>query len=88
MKKLNIKALLIDHVEKFVFGFFALIVLGVLLGGTSWARYSKTTPDEIKRNIANVRAKIAANSVWPKEKEASFTIVDFTEKARQLFSMT
>ena len=87
MKKLNIKALLIDHVEKFVFGFFALIVLGVLLGGTSWARYSKTTPDEIKRNIANVRAKIAANSVWPKEKEASFTIVDFTEKARQLFSM-
>ena len=87
MKKLNIKALLIDHVEKFVFGFFALIVLGVLLGGTSWARYSKTTPDEIKRNIANVRAKIAANSVWPKEKKASFTIVDFTEKARQLFSM-
>ena len=87
MKKLNIKALLIEHVEKFVFGLFALIVLGVLLGGTSWARYSKTTPDEIKRNIANVRAKIAANSVWPKEKESSFLIVDFTEKARQLFSM-
>ena len=86
MKKLNIKALLIDHVEKFVFGFFALSVLGVLLGGTSWARYSKT-PDEIKRSVANVRAKIAANSVWPKEKESSFAIVDFTEKARQLFSM-
>ena len=87
MKKLNIKALLIDHIEKFIFGLFAFIVLGVLLGGTSWGRYSKTTPDEIKRNIANVRAKIAANSVWPKEKETSFQVVDFTEKARQLFSM-
>ena len=87
MKKLNIKALLIDHVEKFIFGLFALIVLGVLLGGTSWARYAKT-PDEIKRSVANVRAKIAANSVWPKEKESSFVpIVDFTEKARTLFSM-
>ena len=86
MKKLNIKALLIDHVEKIVFGLFALIVLGVLLGGTTWARYAKT-PDEIKRSVANVRAKIAANSVWPKEKESSFMIVDFTEKARTLFSM-
>ena len=86
MKKLNIKALLIDHVEKFVFGLFALIVLGVLLGGTTWARYAKT-PDEIKRSVANVRAKIAANSVWPKEKEASFSPVDYTEKARTLFSM-
>jgi hypothetical protein len=86
MKKLNIKALLIEHVEKIAFGLFALIVLGVLLGGTTWARYAKT-PDEIKRSVANVRAKIAANSVWPKEKEASFKIVDFTEKTRQLFSM-
>ena len=50
MKNLNIKALLINHLEKIVFGLFAVIVLGILAGGTSWARYSKT-PDELKRKV-------------------------------------
>ncbi|WP_397571757.1 hypothetical protein [Schlesneria sp. T3-172] len=86
MKKLNLKALLVNHAEKIVFGLFVLIVLGVLAGGTSWARYSKITPDTMQQNIKNARAKIAANNVWPQEKQAAFAIVDFSEKARMLFT--
>ncbi len=86
MKKLNIKALFVNHIEKIVFGLFALIVLGVLAGGTSWARYAKT-PDELKRDVENAKQKITSNNPWPKDKEESFKVIDFSEKARMLFTM-
>ena len=86
MKNLNIKALLINHLEKIVFGLFAVIVLGILAGGTSWARYSKT-PDELKRKVENAKTKITSNNPWPKDKEESFKVIDFSEKANLLFSM-
>jgi hypothetical protein len=86
MKKLNIKALLVNHVEKIVFGLFAMIVLGILAGGTSWARYPKT-PDELKRSVENAKQKITSNNPWPKDKEESFKVIDFSEKARMLFLM-
>ena len=86
MKKLNIKALVVEHVEKIVFGLFALITLGILTVGTSWARYEKT-PDDLKRSVENAKQKITSNNPWPKDKEESFKVVDFSEKARMLFTM-
>lgn len=86
MKKLNIKSLLVDHVEKFVFGLFALIVFAILTVGTSWARY-KNTPEELKRSVENAKTKITSNNPWPKDKEESFKVIDFSQKASQLFQM-
>ena len=80
MKKLNIKALLIDHGEKFAFGLFGLIILGILGPGTSWGRYSKTTPDALKGSAEAAKSKITSNNPWPKDKEESFKVIDFSEK--------
>lgn len=86
MKKLNIKALLVDHVEKFVFGFFSLIVLAILTVGTTWARYEKT-PEQLKRSAEDAKTKITSNNPWPKDKEAAFKVIDFSERAKLLFQM-
>jgi hypothetical protein len=86
MKNFNFKALLVNHGEKIVFGLFATLVLAVLAVGTSWGRYEKT-PDQLKQSVANARSKItAADNFWPKAKEESFKIVDFSDKASLLFA--
>ncbi len=86
MKKLNIKSLLVNHGEKIVFGFFGMIVLGVLAVGTSWGRYQQT-PDTLKQKVKEVRDKISAETnVWPASEQQTYKVVDFSDKARQLFS--
>jgi len=85
MKKPNVKELMINHGEKFAFGLFALIVLGVL-AKTSWARFPKS-PDQLRQEADAARSKFTSSSnVWPKDKEESFKVVDYTAKANQLFA--
>ncbi len=83
MKKLNIKALLANHVEKMAFAFFALIVL-LVLAKTTWERYAKA-PDDLLREIEKVKTAIeSVQNVWADEK--SYKVVDYNDKARQIFS--
>lgn len=83
MKKLKIKALFVNHVEKMVFGLFAIIVL-VVLSKTTWGVYPKT-PAELMDNVTKVKDSInAPENIWPDQ--AQFKIVDYSDKARQLFS--
>lgn len=85
MKKPNVKELMINHGEKFAFGLFALIVVAVL-ANTSWARFPKS-PDVLKQEVDAARTKFTSpTNVWPKDKEESFKVVDYTAKANQLFA--
>lgn len=85
MKKPNVKELMINHGEKIAFGVFALIVV-VVLAQTSWARFPKS-PDELKQKADEAQNKYKSpNNVWPKDKEESFKVVDFSAKANQLFA--
>jgi hypothetical protein len=83
MKKLNIKALFINHFEKMLFGLFALIVLGAL-ATTTWARYPKT-PDDLLQDITKVKKKITSDeNVWADQ--STFTVVDYSDRASKIFS--
>ena len=83
MKKLNFKNFFLNHVEKMVFGIFALIVL-VILGKTSWSRYPQR-PDELLSNISKAKQKIeSSDNVW--SERDSFKIVDYSDKVNRLFS--
>lgn len=83
MKKLNIKALFINHFEKMIFGMFGLIVL-VVLAKTTWGRYPDT-PEQLMQNVKKVKDSISSpENAWPDA--AAYKIVDYSEQARMLFS--
>lgn len=85
LKNINFKALFVDHGEKFGFGLIAVLVL-LALGSTSWSRYEKT-PEELKRKVDDARARITSPSnVWPQAKADAFKVVDFNDRARQVFT--
>ena len=82
MKKFKIKALFANHIEKIVFGLFVVIVLAVL-GTTKWGA-DEHKPEKLKKDIQKVRDSIDTDNPWIDQ--ASFKVVDYTDKARQLFS--
>lgn len=85
MKKMNIKALLANHVEKIVFGVFGLVVL-LILARTSWSRYPQT-PDAMKQKVKEIRDKVSSEAnIWPMVEQQAYKIIDFNDKARQLFA--
>jgi hypothetical protein len=86
LKNIDYKAMLIDHAEKFGLGFIVLIVL-LVFSGTSWSRFSEITPDQLKAKIAdaNTRIKSPSND-WPQAEAAKYQVVDFTDKARDVFN--
>ena len=81
MKKLNIKALFVDHFEKMLLAVFGVIVLAVL-ATTSWARI-EDTPE--KGNIETVKKKIeSSENVWADR--AAYKVVDYKDQANKLFN--
>ena len=86
LKNINFKALFIDHGEKMGLGLIVLLVL-VALSSTSWSRYAGT-PEELDKKAKDKRAHINSPTAnpWPKEKQEGFKVVDFNDRATQLFS--
>ena len=86
LKNINFKALFIDHGEKMGLGVIVLLVL-VALSSTSWSRYAGT-PEELDKKAKDKRAHINSPTAnpWPKEKQEGFKVVDFNDRATQLFS--
>lgn len=84
LKSIDFKALFINHGEKFGLALIVLIVL-LALGKTSWSRYAEA-PEELDRKAKDARQRFSSpDNRWPKEKEESFKVVDFTDRAGQLF---
>lgn len=86
LKNINFKALFIDHAEKFGLGLIGMFVL-LALSSTSWSRYAGT-PEELDKKAKDKRAHINSPNTnpWPKEKQEGFKVVDFNDRATQLFS--
>ena len=64
MAKPNVKQLLIEHVEKAVFGLAALTGLGMTVA-SNWKPY-EGTPGEITKSVSEGSEKFKSNK-WPKE---------------------
>ena len=74
MKNFDFKKLLIDHGEKIGAAVVSLIAVFALIG-TSWGRYSDSTPQEIVDTVEKTRSSM--NSVtWPEEERTTFTNVE------------
>ena len=86
LKNINFKALFIDHGEKMGLGLIVLLVL-VALSSTSWSRYAGT-PKDLENKAKDKRTYINSPTAnpWPKEKQEGFKVVDFNDRATQLFS--
>ncbi len=86
LKSIDFKALFINHGEKFGLALIVLIVV-LALGKTSWSRYAKT-PEELETKAKDARQRFTSptGNPWPKEKAESFKVVDFNDRAGQLFS--
>ncbi len=85
LKSINFKALFIDHGEKFGLALIVMIVL-LALGRTSWSRYAGT-PEDLDKKAKDARQRFSSptGNPWPKEKIDSFKVVDFNDRANQLF---
>ncbi|WP_437186364.1 hypothetical protein SH668x_003513 [Planctomicrobium sp. SH668] len=68
---MNIKKLAAEHIEKGVFGLFALIVLGAI-ATANWSAY-EGTPRQIREKVASGKKALAANT-WPEEEKEKFSI--------------
>ncbi|MBC8115433.1 MAG: hypothetical protein H7062_13700, partial [Candidatus Saccharimonas sp.] len=57
------------------------------LGRTSWSRYAGT-PEDLDKKAKDARERFTSptGNPWPKEKAESFKVVDFNDRARQLFA--
>jgi len=85
LKSIDFKGLFINHGEKFGLGLIVLIVL-MALSSTSWSRFEKS-PDELKTKIADAENRITSPSnVWPQAKAEQFVVVDYSGKARDVFT--
>ena len=86
LKSINFKALFIDHGEKFGLALIMIVVL-LALGRTSWSRYAGT-PEDLDKKAKDARQRFTSptGNPWPKEKIDSFKVVDFNDRANQLFS--
>ncbi|MEX0726763.1 MAG: hypothetical protein WD065_10870 [Planctomycetaceae bacterium] len=71
LKNMDYKQFAIDHLEKMVFGLFAVIVLLSLIG-TRWAGFARA-PEELQVLTEEARIKILA-SIWPEDKKKSFEV--------------
>ena len=86
LKSIDFKALFVNHGEKFGLVVIVMIVL-LALGRTSWSRYAGT-PEDLDKKAKNARLKFTSltGNPWPKEKAESFKVVDFNDRASQLFA--
>ncbi|MBC7820321.1 MAG: hypothetical protein IAG10_25845, partial [Planctomycetaceae bacterium] len=86
LKSIDFKALFINHGEKFGLAAIMMIVL-LALGGTSWSRYAGT-PEDLDKKAKDARQRFTSSTgnPWPKEKAESFKVVDFNDRANQLFA--
>ncbi|MBC8115046.1 MAG: hypothetical protein H7062_11745, partial [Candidatus Saccharimonas sp.] len=86
LKSIDFKALFINHGEKFGLAVIVMIVL-LALGRTSWSRYAGT-PEDLDKKAKDARQRFTSSTgnPWPKEKAESFKVVDFNDRARQLFA--
>ena len=86
LKSINFKALFIDHGEKIGLALIVMVVL-LALGSTSWSRFPGT-PEELARKAKDARDRFTSpkSNPWPKEKIESFKVVDFNDRAGQLFA--
>ncbi len=86
LKNINFKALFIDHGEKMGLGLIVLLVL-VALSSTSWSRFAGT-PEELEKKAKDKRAHINSPQAnpWPLQAQEGFKVVDFNDRATQLFS--
>lgn len=86
LKNINFKALFIDHGEKMGLGLIALLVL-LALSSTSWSKYAGS-PEALGKKVKDARLRITSPEAnqWPKEKQETFKVVDFNDRATQLFS--
>lgn len=86
LKSIDFKALFINHGEKFGLAVIVMIVL-LALGRTSWSRYAGT-PEDLDKKAKDARQRFSSptGNPWPKEKIDSFKVVDFNDRANQLFA--
>jgi hypothetical protein len=86
LKSIDFKALFVNHGEKFGLGLMLLLVL-LALSSTSWSRYAGT-PEDLDKKAKDARQRFTSTTgnPWPKEKAESFKVVDFTDRAGQLFA--
>ena len=86
LKSIDFKALFVNHGEKFGLALIVMVVL-LALGSTSWSRYPGT-PEDLDKKAKDARQRFSSptGNPWPKEKAESFKVVDFTDRAGQLFA--
>jgi len=86
LKSIDFKALFVNHGEKFGLALIVVVVL-LALGSTSWSRYAGT-PEDLDKKAKDARQRFSSptGNPWPKEKADSFKVVDFNDRANQLFA--
>lgn len=86
LKSIDFKALFVNHGEKFGLALIVGLVL-LALSSTSWSRYAGT-PEELDKKAKDARQRFSSptGNPWPKEKADSFKVVDFNDRANQLFA--
>ncbi len=83
LKSLNYKQLLIDHVEKIIFGIIILCTVSFLYG-TQWKPYSQT-PQDLKQVVTESEEKLK-ESQWPeKAKEEYNNDENIVEQIKEVF---
>ena len=82
LKGMNYKQLAIDHGEKIVMGFFALVAV-LILFGTPWSTY-KREPAELSTAAEKAREE-ALKSTWPEDQRLKYeNMPDIREEVREL----
>ncbi|MCX7394124.1 MAG: hypothetical protein NTW75_08345 [Planctomycetales bacterium] len=86
LKNIDFKAIFFDHFEKLLLSLIVLFVM-LSLSMTIWSPYPGS-PDDLKEMVDSARKRI--NSVdknpWPKQNMDAFEVIDFRNRAEQLFS--
>lgn len=78
LKGLNYQELLVDHGEKFVFGFIGVVCVLAMLS-TNWSSFSEFTPEELTRRVSGASAQLESRE-WPKEETEKFSETNTIDK--------
>ena len=85
LKSIDFKALFVDHAEKMGLGIIGLVVLLVLGTDTLWSGCQQS-PGELTTKIDQATTSIdSPSNTWPKAKQDQYVVVDFTDRARDVF---